>query len=179
MIYLDRDVADVKPGHGVTFTCCLMRPKARGSVTLRSANPADRALINPNFLGHPDDLRIEIAALRYGREILASRPMSDAVREEILPGPGVQTDAELTEFCQRTVKTNYHPVGTCAMGVDSNPMAVVTPDLKVRGVENLRVFDASVMPNLISANTNAPTMAIADKAVGLMMGETPPPPAVL
>jgi choline dehydrogenase-like flavoprotein len=77
------------------------------------------------------------------------------------------------------VKTNYHPVGTCAMGVDSNPMAVVTPDLKVRGVENLRVFDASVMPNLISANTNAPTMAIADKAVGLMMGETPPAPAVL
>ncbi|MBN8995002.1 MAG: GMC family oxidoreductase N-terminal domain-containing protein [Rhizobiales bacterium] len=179
MIYLDRDVADVRPGHGVTFTCCLMRPKARGSVTLRSANPMDRTLINPNFLGHPDDLRIEIAALRYGREILASRPMADTVLKEVLPGPGVQTDAELTEFCKRTVKTNYHPVGTCAMGLDSNPMAVVTPDLKVRGVENLRVFDASVMPNLISANTNAPTMAIADKAVGLMMGETPPPPAVL
>lgn len=179
MIYLDRDIADVKPDHGVTFTCCLMRPKARGFVKLRSANPADLTIINPNFLGHPDDLRIEIAALRYAREILATRPMSDTVRAEILPGPDLQTDAELTAFCQRTVKTNYHPVGTCAMGVDSNPMAVVTPELKVRGVENLRIFDASVMPNLISANTNAPTMAVADKAVGLMMGETPPPPVAL
>jgi choline dehydrogenase len=179
MIYLDRDIADVKPDHGVTFTCCLMRPKARGFVKLRSANPADLTIINPNFLGHPDDLRIEIAALRYAREILATRPMSDTVRAVILPGPGLQTDAELTAFCQRTVKTNYHPVGTCAMGVDSNPMAVVTPELKVRGVEGLRIFDASVMPNLLSANTNAPTMAVADKAVGLMMGETPPPPAAL
>jgi choline dehydrogenase len=179
MIYLDRDVANVAPGHGVTFTCCLMRPKARGTVRLRSANPADRSLINPNFLGHPDDLRIEIAALRYAREILASRPMSDTVLREVLPGPGLNTDAELTAFCQRTVKTNYHPVGTCAMGVDSNPMAVVTPDLKVRGIENLRIFDASIMPNLISANTNAPTMAIADKAVGLMMGEAPLPPMAI
>ena len=179
MIYLDRDVADVKPDHGVTFTCCLMRPKARGFVGLRSANPADNMIINPNFLGHPDDLRIEIAALRYAREILATRPMRDTVKAEILPGPDVTTDEQLAAFCQRTVKTNYHPVGTCAMGVDSNPMAVVSPELKVRGVEGLRVFDASIMPNLISANTNAPTMAIADKAVALMMGETLPPPAVL
>ncbi|HWJ74823.1 MAG TPA: GMC family oxidoreductase N-terminal domain-containing protein [Kaistia sp.] len=179
MIYLDRDVSDVPPGHGVTFTCCLMRPKARGSVTLRSANPADNALINPNFLGHPDDLRIEIAALRYGREILASRPMSDTIAREILPGPDKQTDAELAEFCKRTVKTNYHPVGTCRMGVDSDPTSVVDPELRVRGVSNLRVFDASIMPNLISANTNAPTMAIADKAVSMMMGERPLPPVAL
>ena len=179
MIYLDRDVSDVKPDHGVTFTCCLMRPKARGSVRLRSANPADNLLINPNFLGHPDDLAIEIAALRYGREILASRPMSDVIAREVLPGPDVQTDEELTAFCKRTVKTNYHPVGTCKMGVDSDPMAVVTPDLKVRGVENLRVFDVSMMPNLISANTNAPAMAIADKAVGLMMREAALLPAIL
>ena len=179
MIYLDRDVADVKPDHGVTFTCCLMRPKARGFVKLRSANPADNMIINPNFLGHPDDLRIEIAALRYAREILETRPMSDTVKAEVLPGPDVRTDEQLTEFCKRTVKTNYHPVGTCAMGTDDNPMAVVTPELKVRGVEGLRVFDASIMPNLLSANTNAPTMAIADKAVALMMGETLPPPAAI
>lgn len=179
MIYLDRDVSDVPPGHGVTFTCCLMRPKARGSVTLRSANPADNALINPNFLGHPDDLRTEIAALRYGREILASRPMSDTIAREILPGPDKQTDAELEEFCKRTVKTNYHPVGTCRMGVDSDPTSVVDPELRVRGVSNLRVFDASIMPNLISANTNAPTMAIADKAVSMMMGEGPLPPVAM
>ena len=179
MIYLDRDVADVKPDHGVTFTCCLMRPKARGFVKLRSANPADNMIINPNFLGHPDDLRIEIAAIRYAREILETRPLSDTVKAEVLPGPDVQTDEQLAEFCKRTVKTNYHPVGTCAMGVDSNPMAVVTPELKVRGIEGLRVFDASIMPNLISANTNAPTMAIADKAVALMMGETLPPPAAI
>lgn len=179
MIYLDRDVADVKPDHGVTFTCCLMRPKARGFVKLRSANPADNMIINPNFLGHPDDLRIEIAAIRYAREILETRPMSDTVRAEVLPGPDVKTDEQLAAFCQRTVKTNYHPVGTCAMGTDANPMAVVTPELKVRGVEGLRIFDASVMPNLLSANTNAPTMAVADKAVALMMGETLPPPAAV
>lgn len=179
MIYLDRDISDVPPGHGVTFTCCLMRPKARGSVTLRSANPADNAMINPNFLGHPDDLRTEIAALRYGREILASRPMSDTIAREILPGPDKQTDAELEEFCKRTVKTNYHPVGTCRMGVDSDPTSVVDPELRVRGLSNLRVFDASIMPNLISANTNAPTMAIADKAVSMMMGERPLPPVAM
>ncbi len=179
MIYLDRDVSDVPPGHGVTFTCCLMRPKARGYVELRSADPMQNAVINPNFLGHPDDLRIEIAALRYGREILASRPMSDTIAREVLPGPDAQTDEELAAFCRRTVKTNYHPVGTCRMGHDGDPTAVVTPELAVRGVRNLRVFDASIMPNLISANTNAPTMAIADKAVGLMMGEPRPAPVAI
>ncbi|MCX5516740.1 hypothetical protein C3941_17865 [Kaistia algarum] len=177
MIYLDRDVFDAKPGHGVTFTLCLMRPKARGNLKLKSANPLDNVVINPNFLGHPDDLATEIAAIRYAREILASRPMKDTISQEVLPGPDIQTDDELAAFCRRTVKTNYHPVGTCAMGLESNPMSVVTPELKVKGVQSLRIFDASIMPNILSSNTNAPTMAIADKAVSMMMGEAPLPPA--
>jgi len=177
MIYLDRDVFDVPPGHGVTFTLCLMRPKARGNIRLKSADPLDNVIINPNFLGHPDDLATEIAAIRYAREVLATRPMADTIAREVLPGPDLQTDEELAAFCRRTVKTNYHPVGTNRMGLESDPMSVVTPELKVKGVDALRVFDASIMPNIISANTNAPTMAIADKAVSMMMGEAPLPPA--
>lgn len=173
IIYLDRDITDIKADHGVTLNACLMRPKARGSVRLRSANAADNMIIHPNFLGHPDDLAAEVEGLRYMREIMASRPMRDAIRREILPGSEVKSDAELGEFCKRTVKTNYHPVGTCRMGREEDAMAVVTPELKVRGTEGLRVMDASAMPNLLSANTNAPTMALADKGVRLMMRDAP------
>jgi len=176
IIYLDRDAAGVTPGHGVTLTPCLMQPRARGSVRLRSANPADNMIVNPNFLGHPDDLAEEIAAIRYAREVLKARPMCKTIQSEVLPGPDVRTDEELTHYCKRAVKTNYHPVGTCRMGTDLDEQAVLTPDLCVRGIEGLRVFDASAMPHLPSANTNAPTMALADRGVSLMMGETLPDP---
>ena len=92
------------------------------------------------------------------------------MREEIAPGPAATSDAALDEHVRRTVKTDYHPVGTCRMGFDNDPAAVVDPRLRVRGVEGLRVVDASVMPKLVTANTNAPTMALADRAVSLMRG---------
>jgi choline dehydrogenase-like flavoprotein len=170
-VYLDRDVMGTASTHGVTLNSCLLRPKARGSVRLASADPREPPRIDPQFFGHPDDLRITIAGLRFAREVLATQPVASMVSGEIMPGATVRSDAALTEHCKRTVKTTYHPVGTCRMGRDDDPMGVLTPDLRVRGVEGLRVFDCSMMPTVISGNTNAPALAIADKAVALMMGE--------
>lgn len=169
-VYLDRDITSIKPTHGVTLNACLVQPRSRGWVRLASADPADLPLIQSNYLAHPDDLRDEIAGLRFARSVLASRPMRDVVTTELFPGSGIDSDEELAAHCRRTVKTNYHASGTCRMGRADDPLAVLTPDLKVKGVEGLRVFDVSAMPHLVSANTNAPVMAVADRAVDLMMG---------
>ncbi|OYX04026.1 MAG: sorbosone dehydrogenase, partial [Rhizobiales bacterium 32-66-8] len=153
------------------FTSCLLRPKARGTVTLRSADPGDQPLVNCNFFGHPDDLRLTIAALATARQLLATEPFRDKIAEELLPGADVMDDpAALTRYCGQTVKTNYHPVGTLRMGPDSDPSAVVGPDLKVRGIDGLRVIDCSIMPAIVSGNTNAPAMAIGSKAASLIAG---------
>jgi len=182
-VYLDRDVSGVEPSHGVTLNPCLLRPKARGCVRLASADPAALPLVDPQFFGDPDDLRLTIAALRYAREILATLPVRDMVEREVFPGHEVVSDEALAAHCRRTVKTNYHPVGTCRMGRESDPLAVITPELTVRGIENLRIVDASIMPTIPSGNTNAPVLAIADKAVdiiashGRMIGETATAPS--
>ena len=170
-IYLDRDVSGMSPTHGVTLTACVLRPKARGTVRLRSANPADLPEVNCNFFGDPDDLRLQVAAVRFGREVINTAPLRDLVATEMMPGADKVSDADLEEHCQRTVKTNYHPVGTCRMGPDGDDSAVVDARLRVRGVASLRVFDCSIMPFIVSGNTNAPAMAVADRAVALLMGE--------
>lgn len=169
-VYLDRDVMGVAPTDGVTLNSCLMQPKARGSVRLASSDPAAMPLINSNYLGHEDDIRHEIAGLRFAREVLATDPMARHVKAEIFPGPDKVTDAALLAHCKRTVKTNYHPCGTCRIGTEDDPMAVLTPDLRVKGIDGLRVFDVSMMPRITSGNTNAPAMAVADRAIDLMMG---------
>jgi choline dehydrogenase len=156
---------------GVTLHAVLLRPRSIGWVRLRSADPDELPLVNPNYLGHPADVRHLREGLRVARQIMAEAPLRDIVRKEILPGPTATSDAALDEHLRRTVKTDYHPVGTCRMGSDDDPDAVVSPDLRVRGIDGLRVVDASVMPKLVSANTNAPTMALADRAVSLMRGE--------
>ena len=166
--YIDKDVRDVPDIDGVTLHAVLLRPRSIGWVKLRSADPAAPPLINPNYLAHPDDIAHLREGLREARRILAEAPLRDIVRGEILPGPGATSDAALDEHIRRTVKTDYHPVGTCRMGSDDDPEAVVGPTLRVRGIDRLRVIDASVMPKLVSANTNAPTMALADRAVSLM-----------
>jgi choline dehydrogenase len=168
-VYLDRDVTGVEPTHGVTFTSCVLRPKSRGSVTLQSADPRDPPLVDCKFLHDADDLRLQVSALRFSREVLNTPPLRDMVEREILPGADVHTGSQLETYCRRTVKTNYHPVGTCRMGPDSDPMSVLDERLRVRGVEGLRVFDVSMMPAIISGNTNAPALAIAHRAVSLMM----------
>jgi choline dehydrogenase len=171
-VYLDRDVMGVAPTHGVTLNACLMRPKARGSVRLRSADPMDKPLVDSNYFGEPDDLRLSIAGLRRARDVLAASPVREMIDAEIFPGSAVASDEALAAHCRRTVKTNYHPVGTCRMGADGDPLAVLAKDLRVRGVDGLRVIDASVMPAIVSGNTNAPAMAIAARAVAIMTGET-------
>jgi choline dehydrogenase len=169
-VYLDRDVSGVEPTHGVTLNPCLLRPKARGSVRLASTDPLAAPQVDPQFFGELEDLRLTVAGLRYARDVLATSPVRGMIDREIFPGPDVMSDEALAAHCRRTVKTNYHPVGTCRMGRETDRDAVVTPDLKVRGIEGLRIVDASIMPTITSGNTNAPVLAIADKAVDIIMG---------
>ena len=167
-VYLDGDVKDVTAREGVTLNACLLRPKSRGTVRLRSADPRAKPVVDNNYLGDPDDLRLEIAGLRYARRILAERPLADLVAYEMLPGKDVTDDEGLAAHCRRTVKTNWHPVGTCRMGPEGDRLAVLDTKLRVRGIEGLRVIDASAMPFIPSGNTNAPTMALADRGMALL-----------
>jgi choline dehydrogenase len=130
-------------------------------------------LVDCRFFGDPDDLHLSISGLRFARDVLATRPLSDMVDSEIFPGPEVASDADLAAHCRRTVKTNYHPVGTCRMGRDDDPLAVLDQHLRVRGVEGLRVIDCSLMPTIVSGNTNAPALAIAARAVDVILQSTP------
>jgi choline dehydrogenase len=167
-IYLDGDVKGISPTHGVTLNACLLRPKSRGTVRLRSDAPFAKPVIDNNYLAEPDDLALEIEGLRFARDILAASPMKALIKQELLPGPEAQDYAALARHCRRTVKTNWHPVGTCAMGPDGDINAVLDHRLRVRGIDGLRVIDASAMPFIPSGNTNAPTMALADRAIALM-----------
>ena len=171
IVYLDRDVSSAKPAHGVTFTSCLLRPKARGSVRLRSADPSAQPVVDCNFFGHPDDLRLTLASLDVARQLLATEPLRSKIAEELLPGAALTDQESLTRFAGQTVKTNYHPVGTARMGPESDPMAVVDAALRVRGIEGLRVIDCSIMPAIVSGNTNAPAMAIGSKAAALVAAD--------
>jgi choline dehydrogenase len=164
-VYLDADVKGVAPRDGVTVNACLLRPKSRGTVRLRSRDPFDKPVVDNNYLADPEDLRLEILGLRFAREIMAQKPLSSRITHEMLPGKDVTGDAGLAEHCRRTVKTNWHPVGTCRMGPDGDPLAVLDTRLRLRGIEGLRVIDASAMPFVPSGNTNAPTMALADRAM--------------
>lgn len=157
--------------HGVTLMANLVKPKSRGTVTLRSKVPHDDPIVDPNWLSHPDDVSRLLRAFKYLRKIASTEPFAAIIRNEVMPGVDVSSDADLIRFIRDTTESNYHPVGTCRMGSDADPMAVLKPDLKVRGIANLRVFDASMMPSIISSNTNATVMAVADRAVDLMLGE--------
>ena len=166
--YTDRDTLGVKQDHGLTLTPCIMNPKSRGDVTIKSDNPKDRPLVNPNFLSNDDDLSLILDAVKLARKVLKTKPLSDIVIEESLPGEFIKNDEELKNYCKKMIKTNWHPVGTCKMGTEDDEMSVLNTKLQVKGIEKLRVFDVSMMPNIVSANTNAPAMAIADKATDIM-----------
>lgn len=168
--------ADAVPSvDGIKLHVTLLRPHSRGSVLLRSADPADPPLVDPNYLGDSLDLQQLLGGMRVAREIAGAAPLRQALSGELLPGGGAQTDAELAAYIRRTLRTDWHPVGTCRMGRDSEPMSVVDPRLRVFGVQGLRVIDASVMPNIVSANTNAPTMALADRAMSLLLSQPAAP----
>jgi choline dehydrogenase-like flavoprotein len=157
-------------GAGYTLHACGLKPRSRGTIRLRSADPGVDAAIDPGYLSDPDgyDLRMLVEGVRLSREIFAQPPFDPYRGEEIFPGAGVRDDAAVEAFIRRKAETIYHPVGTCRMGHDDQ--AVVDPALRVHGVEGLRVVDASVIPELPSGNTNAPTIMLAELAADLMRG---------
>ena len=149
-------------GHGYTLHVTLMRPKSRGSVTLASRNPTDKPLIDPAFFKHQEDLQTMMQATQMGLRIMESKGL-DPYRSEMLYPLNAQDPAQIESFLRDHSDTEYHPVGTCKMGPAQDPMAVVDAELRVHGLQGLRVIDASIMPNLVSGNTNAPTIMIAEK----------------
>lgn len=153
-------------GHGFTVATVLLRPRSRGRVTLTTAGVTDPPMIEAGYLSDPDDLDRMLAGLEICRQLGGSPELAPWRRGERIPGPGVTTREELAAHLRATGQTLYHPVGTCAMG--TGPDAVVGPDLRVHGVEGLRVVDASVMPRIISGHTNAATMMIAERAAAMM-----------
>lgn len=154
--------------HSFYITVCLLRAKSRGQVTLRSANPTDAPRIALNLFTAPEDFETMRNGLRAARDIYKMTPQADLIDTETIPGPQVQSDAEIDQAIREFGGITHHPVGTCAMGI--GPDAVVDPQLRVRGVQNLRVADASVMPLIPGANTNATTVMIAEKAADLILG---------
>ena len=161
------DRAEYLPrGHGFIVHVSALRPKSRGRIRLRSASPADAPSLQPDLLSHDDDRRLLVQGLRIARRIIAAPALAPFRTEELSPGPTVDSDVALSDYVRGTVATVFHPVGTCKMGIDA--MAVVDPSLRVRGIENLRVIDASIMPEIVSGNTNAPTVMIAEKGADLI-----------
>jgi choline dehydrogenase len=158
-----------KQTHGLTLMANLVKPLSRGRVSLKSADPADDPMVDLNWLSHPSDAERLLTALKYLRRIADTDPLKGIIKVQLMPEPDQLSDEALARYIRQTTESNYHPVGTCRMGSDADPMAVLTPDLRVRGVDGLRVFDASMMPTIISANTNATVMAVADRGVDLMM----------
>ena len=155
----------------------LVRPASRGALRLVSADPGEAPLIDPRYLTAQADVDALVAALELCREIAAQPALADWAADELNPGPAVRSRQELRDYVRRTGASNYHPVGTCKMGIDE--LAVVDPELRVYGVEALRIADASVMPNVPSANTHAPTVMIGERAAELVAAAAAALPALV
>ncbi len=159
----------VHPYSGFTMSVCQLRPEARGHVRIKSTDPFLPPEMQPNYLSTDLDRRTTVAGLKAARAIAASAAMRGYVKREVKPGPDANTDEELLEFCRDNGATIFHPTGTCRMGIDAG--AVVDPRLRVNGTTGLRVIDCSVMPTLVSGNTNAPAVMMAEKAVDLIRAD--------
>ncbi len=175
--YVDGGLAD-PASRALSVLITLVKVGSRGKIRLRSADPRYKPSIDPSYLSDIDDLDPLVKAVGMARDIAAARPLSRQLKAELAPGPTVSSDADLREWVRGNLSTIYHPVGTCAMGGDSRVAAsklasVVDTQLRVRGVERLRVVDASVMPTVPRGNTNAPTIAIAERAADLIQGRAP------
>jgi choline dehydrogenase-like flavoprotein len=162
---------------GVTLNSAYLRPRSRGSVRLVGADPLAMPLIDPNYWADPIDRAMSLEGLRMARELLRQDALKPFILAERMPGPAATTEAALAEYAHRTCKTDHHPCGTCRIGTDD--MAVVDPQLRLRGLDGLRICDASVMPQITSSNTNAPTIMIAEKAADLILGRAGLPAAVV
>jgi choline dehydrogenase len=162
-------IDDMPKEHGITLHACCLRPKSKGHVKITSTDPAAHPEIDFNFLEHQEDWDTLLKAFKILREITGAKAWNGILGEEIAPGPQVQTDEQIRACFPSNSDTVYHPVGTCKMGNDDT--AVVDHELKVRGVQGLRVADASIIPEMIGGNTNAPAMMIGDKCASMILGE--------
>jgi choline dehydrogenase len=160
--------------HGFMAHVCQLRPQSRGFISLKSADPLAPPLIQPNYLDAEEDRRALREGVKMAREIFAQKAFDPYRGPELMPGAHARSDEEIDTFVRKTAETIYHPVGTAKMGTGDD--AVVDSRLRVYGVEGLRVVDASVMPSLVSGNTNAPTIMIAEKAADMILGRAPLPP---
>lgn len=167
--YFDDHGAEEYDGHCITIGPVLVSPQARGQIWLGSADPADKPRIITNSLAPADDLASLIAGMRLAREIASQSPVKEIIVKELKPGPGAVDDEDLAADLRRRLMLIYHPVGTCRMS-DTDEAAVVDSQLRVHGIEGLRVADASIMPIIPGGNTNAPTIMIAEKAADLIRG---------
>jgi choline dehydrogenase len=161
-----------EPVHEFNAIMILLHPESRGWVKLRSNDPKDAPRIFLNILSERRDVETLIAGLRIARKIFETPPMADEIDHEMTPGADVQSDPDLEAYLRRAGMVSHHPVGTCRMGHDE--MAVVDPQLRVRGVEALRVIDASIMPTVPGGNTNAPSIMVGEKGADLILGKSLP-----
>jgi choline dehydrogenase len=156
----------VHPYSGFTLSVCQLRPESRGHLEITTTDPTVPPAMHANYLATDLDRRTAVAAVRAARAIAQSKAMSPYVKKEFKPGPDLQTDEEILHFCRQVGATIFHPSGTCRMGIDSE--AVVDPRLRVNGVQGLRVIDGAIIPTLVSGNTNAPIIMVAEKAVEMI-----------
>jgi len=164
--YARRPQDGLDPFSGFTIGVMALRPRSRGTVHIRSADPLAPPRIDPNYLAEDDDLQVLLAGIRAVRRLTATEALRAMVVRETRPGTEVQTDAEIIEYIRATTQTTWHVVGSCSMGIDAK--SVVDPELRVRGVTGLRVVDSSAFPTVPSSNTNAPTIALGEKGAEMI-----------
>jgi choline dehydrogenase len=170
IVYLDRDTLGlVDDTYGLTVTTVVAKPRSRGYVRLRSADPAAMPLVSPHLLKDPNDLQTMIEGQRFFLRAFQTSPLKERIARIGIPDPNDLSDQTLAAHCRKFVKTNYHPSGTCRMGAGDDPMAVLDSCMRVRGVERLRVCDLSAMPNINAGNTNAPAMMLGARCAELIM----------
>jgi choline dehydrogenase len=158
---------------GATIGCWQQRPRSAGYVRARSADPFDQPIFQPNYLAEEEDRQALVAAMRLGRQLMQSEPFARYVEKELWPGAAAQSDEALLEHARKTGNTTYHPMGSCRMGPAERTDTVVDCQLRVHGVQGLRVADASIMPTMPAANTNAAALMIGEKAADLILGREP------
>ncbi len=168
---IEAGVPPVPSGAGCTLNSYFLRPRSRGTVTLSGSDPSAAPIVDPNYIDDPYDLKISVDGLKISREIMSQKAISRFIKKEHFPGRQVSSQTEHEDYVRQYGRTAYHPVGTCRMGSDD--ASVVDTELKVRGIDGLRVVDSSVMPSLISSNTNAPSIMIAEKGADLIKGILP------
>jgi choline dehydrogenase len=169
---LSADMAGGKPHDwpGCTFSVCQLRPESRGAVEIRSTDPLEPPSMRPNYLAAETDRICAVESIKYARKIASTEALKDYIAGEYKPGAGVQSDDEILDFARENGATIFHPTGTCKMGSDS--MAVTDARLRVHGIGGLRVVDCSIMPTLVSGNTHAPAVMIAEKAADMILTDS-------